>query len=373
MKIEDFKLEVFFGKYEFSAPYLLTQSDCESMTTRELLAFEPGAEAQLLDGWLGYTEVPGSPELRGLVASLFEDMSDSDVLMHTGAQEAIFSYMNVLLEKGDHIISMFPIYQSLFEVAKSLGCEVSLWRQKHVRNGWELDFEELEKLVRPNTKLIVVNTPNNPTGYTLTRAETETLCGIAERHGLYLFADEVYRGLELDGEKRPWVADAYDKAISLGVMSKAYGFAGLRVGWVAGKDQALLAKMTKFKHYLSICNSCTSEALSIVALKHGAKILRRNLGIIRENLMVADRFFAKYPGLFVNNRPQCGPVAFHKMNIETSIEDFCEHLVQEAGVLLLPASIYDYDGPFFRMGYGRRSFAENLGKFETYLVDQKIV
>ena len=373
MKIEDFKLEVFFGKYEFTAPYLLTQSDCESMTMRELLAYEPGSADELMDCWLGYTEVPGSPELRGLVASLFEKISGDDILMHTGAQEAIFAYMNVMLEKGDHVVAMFPTYQSLFEVANSLGCEVSRWEQKHKGNGWALDFDELRGLIRPNTKLIVVNTPNNPTGRTLTREEIETLCGIAEKNGIYVFADEVYRGLELDGLKRPWVADRYDRATSLGVMSKAYGFAGLRIGWVASKDRDLLARMTKFKHYLSICNSCASEALSIVALKHGDEILRRNLGIIRENLKIADEFFSRYPNLFTNNPPQCGPVAFHRMNLDMPMDDFCEYLVKKAGVLLLPSGIYDYDGPFFRMGYGRKGFPENLKKFEEYLTSEKFV
>ena len=269
MNIRDFKLEVFFGKYEFTAPYLLTQSDCESMTARELLAYEPGAEEGLMDTWLGYTEVPGDPALRNLVASLYETMSDGDILMHTGAQEAIFDYMNVILEKGDHVISLFPIYQSLYEVADAMGCEVSRWQMRQADSGWTLDFDELEKLVRPNTKVIVVNTPNNPTGYTLTREEIEKLCAVAAKHGIHVFADEVYRGLDLDGAQKPWVADLYDKATSLGVMSKAYGFAGLRVGWVASKDKELLGKMTKFKHYLSICNSCASEYLSIVALKHG--------------------------------------------------------------------------------------------------------
>ncbi len=371
MKIRDFKLEVFFGKYEFTAPYLLTQSDCESMTARELLAYEPGSEEGYLDTWLGYTEVPGNPALRGLVASLYRDMSDEDILMHTGAQEAIFAYMNVILEKGDHVVSLFPIYQSLYEVANAMGCEVSRWQLRQADGGWALDFDELESLVRPTTKAIVVNTPNNPTGYTLNREEIEKLCAIASKRGIRVFADEVYRGLDLDGAAKPWVADLYDRATSLGVMSKAYGFAGLRVGWVASKDRELLDKMTKFKHYLSICNSCASEYLSVVALKHSEEILERNRGIIRENLRIADGFFARHAGLFANNAPQGGPVAFHRMNIGMPMEDFCERLVRKAGVLLLPANIYDYEGPYFRMGYGRKSFAQNLQKFEEYLAGEK--
>lgn len=373
MKINDFKLEVYFEKYEFSAPYLLTQSDCESMELGQLLAFEPGAQERLMKSWLGYTEVQGNPELRGLVASLYQSVQEKDVIMHTGAQEAIFDYMNVLLEKGDHVISMFPVYQSLYEVAHAEGCEVSPWNLKDGEQGWTIDFDELEALIRPNTKLIAVNTPNNPTGFTFSEDEMKRLCAIAESHGIYLFSDEVYRGLELDGLNRPCAADLYDKAASLGVMSKAYGLSGLRVGWVATKDADTINKMKKFKHYMSICNSAPSEILSIIALKHGDKILQRNKAIIKENLTLADHFFEKYNNLFKNYRPISGPIAFHKIELNHSIENFCEDLVRKSGVLLLPANIYSYPGSFFRMGYGRKSFSESLNRFEQYLIAEGLV
>lgn len=373
MKINDFKLEVFFDKYEFTAPYLLTQSDCESMEIGDLLKYEPHAEEMLKHSWLGYTEVAGNPELRSLVSKLYKNIKEDEILMHTGAQEAIFAYMNVLLEKGDHVISMFPAYQSLYEVANSEGCEVSPWNLKHGEQGWSIDFDELEKLIKPNTKLIAVNTPNNPTGFTFSEAELKRLCAIADKHGIYIFADEVYRGLDLDGVSKPWVADLYDKAVTLGVMSKSYGLSGLRIGWVATRDKVILDKMKKFKHYLSICNSGPSEILSIIALRHGDEILQRNLEIIKGNLAIADDFFKKYEGLFQNNRPMSGPISFHKIKIDQPIEDFCEDLVQKSGVLLLPASIYSYKGQFFRMGYGRKSFEEGLKVFEKYLIDQKLV
>lgn len=373
MKINDFKLEVFFGKYEFTAPYLLTQSDCESMEVGELLRLEPGSEEKLMRGRLGYTEVPGDPELRGLVSGLYKNIKEDEILMHTGAQEAIFAYMNVMLEKGDHVISMFPAYQSLYEVANAEGCEVSPWNLKQGEQGWTIDFDELEALIRPNTKLIAVNTPNNPTGYTFSEDELKRLCAIAEKHGLYIFADEVYRGLDLDGVRKPWVADLYDRAVSLGVMSKAYGLAGLRIGWLATRDRETLEKVTKFKHYLSICNSGPSEILSIVALKHSDELLRRSLGIIQGNLAIANDFFARYPHLFRNNQPKAGPIAFHQITIDQPISAFCEDLVQKSGVLLLPADIYSFKGQFFRMGYGRKSFEKCLNIFEQYLIDNKYV
>ncbi|MBP6492024.1 MAG: aminotransferase class I/II-fold pyridoxal phosphate-dependent enzyme [Clostridia bacterium] len=371
MKLNDFKLEVYFDKYEFTAPYLLTQSDCESMDISQLLQYEPGAEQKLMSSWLGYTEVSGNPELKAMIAGLYSNMKPEDILVHTGAQEAIFAYMNVMLEKGDHLISMFPAYQSLYEVANTEGCDVSYWTLKHSDKGWSIDFDELEAMIRPNTKLIAINTPNNPTGYTFSESELKQLCSIAEKHGIYIFADEVYRGLDLDGVKKPLVADLYNKATSLGVMSKSYGLAGLRIGWVATQDKEVLAKMTKFKHYLSISNSVPSEILSIIALKHSDELLKRNLDIIKSNLEIADRFFAKYPDLFQNNKPTSGPIAFHKLKIDQPVDAFCHDLVTESGVLLLPSNIYEFQGQFFRMGYGRRSFEASLNRFEQYIIDHK--
>jgi aspartate/methionine/tyrosine aminotransferase len=300
-------------------------------------------------------------------------MNDKNILMHTGAQEAIFAYMNVLLEPDDQVICLYPTYQSLYEVALSKGCEVSKWNLRDTGNGWTLDFDELRSLVKPNTKLIIVNTPNNPTGYTFSENEIRELCQIAAEREIHIFADEVYKGLELDRVKRPWIADIYDRATSLGVMSKAYGLAGLRIGWVASKDTALLGKLLRFKHYMSICNSAPSEHLSIIALRHGDRLLERNKGIIRENLGLADAFFKSCEGLFANHPPQCGPVAFHKMNRAIDMEKFCEDLVQKSGVLLLPSAIYEYPGPYFRMGYGRKSFAEPLRRFEEYLTEQRFI
>ena len=375
MKLNDFKLEVFFGKHEFTAPYLLTQSDCESMTVKELLALEPGSMDTLLESWLGYTEVSGSPELRDEIAKLYSNMDKENIIVHVGAQEPIFNFMNVLLNKGDHVISQFPVYQSLYEVSGAIGCEVAKWTIKQGDQGWFMDIDELESQIKPNTKLICLNNPNNPTGFIFSEAEMIKIAEIAREHGIYVFCDEVYKGLELDGIKRPWFCDIYEKGISLGVMSKAYGLAGLRIGWIATSDNDVLDKMIKMKHYTSICCSSTSELLSIFALKHSDEILTKNLALIEKNLEISDAFFGKYSNLFVYNRPQAGPIGFHKMNIKMPIKDFVDKLVEESGVLLLASDIYDFDGQYFRMGYGRSGFETSLKHFEDYLrsLDLKVV
>ena len=199
MRIPDFELEVFFGKHEFSAPHLLAQSDCEALSIAELLALEPdpaGAREAFLQTRLGYAENDGKPELRQAIARLYRNADNDRVLVQTGAQEGIFSCLNVLLEKGDHVICMFPAYQSLYEVARAVGCELSFWRFRQTGQGWALDFDALESLLRPHTRAIVVNTPHNPTGYALSDAELRALCALAAGRGIHVIADEVYKGLE---------------------------------------------------------------------------------------------------------------------------------------------------------------------------------
>lgn len=374
MKINDFKLEVYFGKYEFTAPYLLTQSDCESMEIKDLLAMEPGSTEEFLNMRLGYTETWGDPELRAMVANLYEDMKAENVMIMHGAQEGIFGFMNVMLDEGDHMIAMYPNYQSAYEVANSVpNCEFSKWYVKDNGEKWVIDFDELEALIKPNTKLIAINTPNNPTGYTFTNEELKKLGEIAEKHDIYVFSDEVYKGIEMDGESRRWMADVSDKGISVGVMSKSYGLAGLRVGWMVSKDLELLEKNVKFKHYMSICDAGPSEFLTKIALKHSDEILERNLDIIKKNVALADAFFDKYPKIFSKRVSPAGPIAYHKLLLDMPVSEFCHEAVTKKGVLLLPSNIYDFEGNYFRMGYGRANFPESLAKFEEFLIENGYV
>ncbi|MBR1497667.1 MAG: aminotransferase class I/II-fold pyridoxal phosphate-dependent enzyme [Oscillospiraceae bacterium] len=368
MKLRDFALECYFGKYEFTAPYLLAQSDCEAMSARELLALEEGAEAGYLDTWLGYTETWGAPALREAIAGLYRGTGPEDVLTLCGAQEGILAYMNVMLDAGDHAVIMYPNYPSVWEAARAIpGVEWSNWEVRDSGGRWAVDFDELEALVRPNTKLIAVNSPNNPTGYAFTNEELRRLCDFCRERGLYLFCDEVYKGLELDGERRDSAAELYEKAVSLGVMSKAYGLAGLRLGWMVSKDHGLLERVVCFKHYTSICSAAPSEYLSLVALRHGEALLERNRGIIRDNLRAAEPFFARWRDLICPMPALAGPVAFHRLLGGWDADTFCRLAVERRGVLLLPGSVYDTDKPYFRMGFGRKSFPENLAVLDDFL------
>ena len=362
-----FLLEDFYEKHEFTAKYLLSQSDCESMSIGDLLAIEPDAAERFQKLWLGYTEVKGSLYLRERIAALYQACEPQDILVHAGAEEAIYGFMQVFLERGDHVVYLSPAYQSLYEVAASVGCEVSPWPLRQTQDGWTLDMDELVSLIKPQTKLIVINTPHNPTGYMLSDEQLKTVAAIARDRNIFVFCDQVYKGLEWDGQQHSWMSDLYENAVSLGVMSKAYGLPGLRIGWIATRNKEVFERMLKLKFYTTICCSAPSEFLSALALAHCDQLLKRSVTIIQDNMAIAEGFFNKHADRFVNNRPAAGPVAFHKLKSGADGTDFCEELIRQSGVLLLPGAVYETDGSYFRMGYGRKNFAECLGKLDDYL------
>ncbi len=261
MKLEPFRLERYFAKYEFNAPYLLCASDCETLAADDLLLLEPGAKEAFLALRLGYTESAGDPHLRHAIAELFETVQADEVLVHAGAEEAIFNFMHAGLNPGDCVVVHSPHYQSLGEVARAAGADVIEWWGDPASN-WQLDLDFLEGTLHRQVKAVVVNFPHNPTGFLPTAAFVNELAELANRHGFIVFSDEVYRGLEHDtGLRLPAIADLDDRAVSLGVMSKTYGLAGLRIGWIATHNRELLRAMAEFKDYTTICNSAPSEFL----------------------------------------------------------------------------------------------------------------
>lgn len=366
MNLPPFKLERYFAKYEFNTEFLLCSSDCEAMSIADLLALEPGAAEKFQQNWLGYTESQGSPALRQEISKIYQTIQPEDILVHTGAEEAIFLFMHAALNKGDHIIVHTPCYQSLRDVAKSIGCDVSPWRARE-ENGWGLDLDELRHLLRTNTKAIVINTPHNPTGYLMSRAEFDALHKYAQDRGLLLFSDEVYRESEYDPAMRlPAGCEYGDHVVSLGVTSKTYGLAGLRIGWIATKNKKIYEKMASLKDYTTICNSAPSEFLAEVAMRNRQKLAERNLGIIQQNLTVIDSLFTRHSSLFTWNRPTAGSMGFPRL-LKGNVEDFCDDLVKKAGVLLLPGTMYDDSHNHFRLGLGRKNLPQAVERLENYL------
>jgi aspartate/methionine/tyrosine aminotransferase len=230
-----------------------------------------------------------------------------------------------------------------------------------------LDLDELEDQISPATRLIIINLPHNPTGYLMPPRAFAEVVEIARSHGILLFSDEVYRESEYAAEDRlPAACDLDEHAVSLGVMSKTYGLAGLRIGWIATRNAVVRERMAALKDYTTICNSAPSEFLAELALRHRETLVERNVAIISDNLALLDDFFQRYEDVFSWQRPKAGPIAFPRL-LEGDSEVFCHRLVQEVGVLLLPGAMFDDTGDHFRIGFGRRDLPDGLARLEAYL------
>ena len=361
-----FKLERFFAQSEFSVRYLLCSADCESLSVQDLLDLETGSAERFHQLWLGYTETLGAPGLRQEISQLYTTLRPEEIIVHAGAEEAIFLFMQAVLQPGDHIIVHWPCYQSHFEVARSLGCTLSTWAARE-EQGWMLDLGDLRRLLRPETRAIVLSSPHNPTGFLMAPETLRAVVRLAEERGIWLFSDEVYRECEYNPAQRlPAAADLSERAVSLGAVSKTYGLAGLRIGWLAAHDADLRARIAGLKDYTSICNSAPSEFLAELALRQRHALIERNLMLIRRNLILLDEFFTRHSQRFAWVRPQAGPVAFPRL-LGEAVDSFCDRLVRQAGVLLLPGTVFDDTGNHFRLGFGRANMPEALEALEAFL------
>lgn len=375
MQIPPFKLERYFARYEFNVRYLLCSSDCESLTIADLLAAdmlagEPGAQERFMGHWLGYTESQGAPSLRQEIARIYRTIQPGEVLVHSGAEEAIFLFMQAALRPGDHVIVHTPCYQSLIELPRSLGCQVTRWQGDPSR-GWALDMQFLKDALQPSTRLIVINTPHNPTGYLMPPDEFVELNHLAQHRGILLFSDEVYRESEHDpAERLPAACDLSETAVSLGVMSKSYGLPGLRIGWAASHNAEILGQMAALKDYTTICSSAPSEFLAEAALRQREQLAARSVALIRRNLDILDAFFSRHADLFAWQRPKAGPIAFPQY-LGGQVERFCDELVTQAGVLLLPGTNFDDFDNHFRIGFGRQNLPEAVAALEKFLDARK--
>jgi len=368
MEIPPFKLEEFWKKYEFTAPYLLCCSDAESWKLNEILEMaDPEAKNLWESLSLGYTESPGLPLLRKEVAHLYSSIDSDQIVTFAGAEEGIYCAMRTLVEPGDHVIVIDPCYQSLAALPKFFGAEITPIRL-NPEQGWQLELEEVQSAFRTNTKLLILNYPHNPTGAVLNKDVFYGLVQLCREKEAYIFCDEVYRYLEIDETQRlPSIVDAYEKGITLNVMTKAFGLAGLRIGWLAASDRDFLQKVGSYKLYTSICNSAPSEILALIALRAKDQILRRNRMVMLHNLGILGSLMERHPQTLSWIPPQSGTMAVIKLLLPVPIETFAEELVKKEGVLIMPGSVFDLPGNFFRIGFGKKNMPEILERFEQFL------
>ena len=366
MEIRPFAIERFYERWEFRAELMLSSSDCETRAIADLLALEPDAGERLHGLRLGYTEVPGSLELRTAVAGGYERVTPEDVLTLAAAEEGIFTAYHALLAPGDHALVEAPCYGSAIEVARSTGAEVSLWQRRY-EEGWAHDVDALEHLLRPDTKLIYLNSPHNPTGTQMPRGTLERIVELARERSIVLFSDEVYRGLEHDpADRLPAACDLYERAISLNTVSKSYGLPGLRIGWVGSRDAGLLDRIRELKLYTTICSSAPSELLVALALRHGEQLIERSRRLVLANLSLLDAFLERRRDLFDWVRPSAGPIGFPRVKGDFDVQGWCEQTAERADVLLLPGAVYEQPR-HVRLGFGRANLPQAVERLDAYL------
>jgi len=366
--IADFTLERYFGKYEFAVEWLLSPSDCESMTLPALLALADEEGKALWEQLtFNYTESPGHPLLRAEIARMYQQVGDEGIVV-AAPEELILIAMHSLLNPGDHLIHIAPVYQSLYAVAQSIGCSTTPWPLTVEGDRWTLDLAALEASITQRTKLLVLNFPHNPTGYLPDRATLDAIIEIARAHRLPIFSDEMYRLLEYKTEDRlPPLCDLYEGAISLSGMSKTFGLPGLRLGWLATQRTDLPARWLALKDYTTICNSAPSEILALIGLRAGEELAERSLNSIRTNLAHCAAFCARHSSLIQWLPPQAGSVAYPRWLGEEALEALCQRALDERGLMIVPSSIFADSGTHFRVGLGRHNFPQVLAQFDQLL------
>ncbi len=375
MKIEPFALERWLTAHELHVEYDIAESGILPLTARELLALEPAHEREhllerLLDMRLGYSEATGTLELRSMLAETYANCGPENVLVTTGAIEANFLLFNVLLNPGDHVVAPFPAYQQLYSVPQALGCDVSLW-PVHPEHGFRFDLDELKRLVRPTTRLVVLNSPHNPTGAMLSPSECQQVYDIAQSVGATILSDEAYRWLTIPGEEEPAppMHNLGPAAVSVGTLSKPFGLPGLRIGWMAAPAK-VAARCWAMRDYVSLSPGKLNDALAVLALKHRDKIVKRNGAIIAANLSSAKAWIARHTEILSWTPPRGGLLALLHYNLDLPSLDLANRLAEEYGVMLAPGSAFGFER-YLRIGLGQEPavFAAALERVSLCFAD----
>ena len=366
MKLPRFGVEEWLNVHEKSAIYDIAGVSIKALTLEELFDLS-GIDKdaffnQLLRKKMDYGWIEGSPEFKTQVSSLYKDMPVDNILQTNGATGATMLALYALIEPEDHVISMYPTYQQLYDIPKSLGADVDLWEIEE-DNNWLPDLDQLRRLIRPNTKMIFINNANNPTGALMDTAYLEELVTIAKEVDAYIFSDEVYRSFD---QPAPSIVDLYEKGIAINSLSKTYSIPGIRVGWVASNTE-VADILRDYRDYTMICAGVFDDMVATLVLENKEAILERNRQIVAENLALMDAWIAKEPKASWI-RPDSVSTSFVKLDVNRPIEDFALELLQEYGVLVVPGNRFDKES-HVRVGYccDKEVLQKGLGKLSQFL------
>jgi aspartate/methionine/tyrosine aminotransferase len=365
----EFALERFFDRFEFGLPYQLGSSDPETLSVADLMAH---AEPEMRRRWeelhLGYRTCAGDPELRAAIAALYPGRSAEDVVVATGGAEALLVAFAAAVEPGDGVVALAPAYQSLHALPRAMGAGLDLVEvaEDGTDGEWRFPFERVMAALEPGVRTLVLNVPHNPTGVTATPDELRAIVERCDGLGVRVVGDEVYRGLEWDAPTPPSVTELSARAVAVGVTSKVYGLAGLRIGWLVTGDAALRRRVIAIKDYTTLCAAAPSEVLATIALRVHRALLERTRALCRANFATLEEFALAHPGLLSWRRPAASTVAV--AGIAAPIlarhggdpERVLAHWRERAGVLVVPGPVFGCAADRFRLGFGRADLPRAL-------------
>lgn len=351
MKIDDFAVEIWMNEYETTCSYNLAETCVRSLSIGELLELSNEGDAvldELAATRMTYGPIPGSDRLRSLVASLFKSQTTDNVIITHGAIGANALVHETLVEPGDRVVSVRPNYQQHYSIPASYGADLrELWLKPE--DQWLPDLNALEQLVGDNTKVIALTNPNNPTGSLMDAEMLNRIVTIAEQSGAWILADEVYRGIDQGGDGiTVSIADLYERGISTGSMSKPFGLAGLRLGWIVGPED-LLEAVSIHRDYNTISVGRIDDLFASVALENKDEILERGRRITRTNLAILDEFVSSRDDL-TWVKPTGATVTLIGYSADIPSYDFCRALLAETGVMFMPGDAFGIEKTF-RIGF----------------------
>lgn len=370
---EPFLMERWMSKFEQDVEYNLSESGVHPLRLSELLAGEPRKIDELLQTEIGYPHVNGIPELRRNVAALYRGAGPENVLVTVGAAEANYITTRTLLDPGDEIIIMLPNYMQIWGVARNYALQVKAFHLRE-EDGWAPDLGELEAVTTPETRLIAVCNPNNPTGRTLSEAEMDAIIACAERVDAWILADEVYRGADrLSDEENPSFYGRYDKVVAVGSMSKAYGLPGLRIGWLVAPP-ATIEEVWRRHEYTTISATMLANHLAALALSPQVRprLLQRTRDYIRRGFPVLEEWMDGHKDIFSLRPPDAAAIAFVRYHLDLNSTELAERLRREKSVLIVPGDHFGMDH-FLRMSFGlpQEYLLSALGRVHDLIVELK--
>ena len=353
MDIKTFKVERWMDDYETKCKYNLAETCIDSLTVREIVEIAGLDIAEymneLADTRLTYSYIGGSPELLDGIASLYSDLIEPKhiIPMH-GAIGANHHILMTLIDPSDNMVSVMPTYQQHYSIPESIGAEVRILNL-NLENHFLPDIDKLKDLVDENTKMITMNSPNNPSGSLIPKDVMEQVIEVARSVDAYVLCDEVYRGISEDGSYMYSVADLYEKGISIGSMSKSWSMAGVRLGWIVTRDMDLIHRCHERRDYDTISCAVIDDKLAALALANKDKIIERNRAILNTNRQILDDWVNATPEVYYQ-RPVAGTTALVYYKKDMPSRELCDRLINETGVLFTPGECFEMEGSV-RIGY----------------------